>query len=219
MAGVTRTATLLLLALLAPAAGRANECEDAAHAAERSAGLPADILVAIGRIESGRRGGDGRVAPWPWSVNAAGEGHYLGSAAEAVALVRTLRARGIQSIDVGCFQVNLAFHPQSFASVEDAFDPASNARAAAAFLADLRAATTRLEDAIGRYHSADPARGVPYARQVMASWVGGAAMAAPPVSQVAALVRVFVPGGNAAPGVRSFGGRLPVVIVPVGSRL
>ena len=213
-----RTAILLLLALLAPAAGWANECEDAAHIAERAAGLPADILVAIGRVESGRRGGDGRVAPWPWSVNAAGEGHYLTSANEAVALVRTLRSRGIQSIDVGCFQVNLGFHPQSFTSLEDAFDPASNARAAAAFLVDLRGATVRLEDAVGRYHSADPARGVPYARQVMASWLGGAAMAAPPVSQVAALVRVFVPGGSMAGPVRTFGGRLPVVFVPSGSR-
>ena len=216
---MVRCATLLLLTLLAPVAGWANECEDAAHAAERGAGLPADILVAIGRVESGRRSGDGRMAPWPWSVNAAGEGHYLGSAAEAVALVRSLREHGTQSIDVGCFQVNLAFHPNAFASLEDAFDPASNARAAAAFLVDLRASAARLEDAVGRYHSADPARGVPYARQVMASWLGGAAMAAPPLSQVAALVRVFVPGGSMAGAVRRSGGRLPVLIVPSGSRL
>ena len=92
-----------------------------------------------------------------------------------------------------------------------------NARAAADFLRTLRAAAGGLEDAVGRYHSADPARGLPYVRQVMASWRGGAAMAAPPVSQVAALVRVFVPGGLAASS-RGAGPRLPVVIVPIGSR-
>lgn len=209
---------LLLSALLAlPSLSCANECEDAAHAAERAAGLPADLLVAIGRVESGRRGADGRVAPWPWSVNAAGEGHYLASAAEAVALVQALHARGIQSVDVGCFQVNLLYHADAFATLADAFDPAANARAAAAFLATLQAAAG-LEGAIGNYHSADPARGIPYMHQVMASWHGGPALLAAPLSQVAALVRVFVPGGLAAPVVRG-AGRLPLVIGPSGSRL
>ena len=134
--------------LAAPALG--NECESAASAAEQAEGVPADLLTAIGRVESGRRGSDGRVAPWPWSVNAAGQGYYLNSLAEAVTLVRSLQDRGIHSIDVGCFQVNLLFHPDAFGSLEEGFDPSANARAAAAFLHQLRGVAQGWEDAVGR---------------------------------------------------------------------
>ncbi len=94
--------------------------------------------------------------------------------------------------------MNLLYHPHAFTSLEDAFDPASNARAAAAFLHTLQASGSGWADTVGRYHSADPARGIPYASMVMASWHGGADMPAPPLSQVALLVRVYVPGGMAA---------------------
>ena len=224
---------IALLLLATPAVG--NECELAANAAEQAQGLPADLLTAIGRVESGRRGPDGRVAPWPWSVNAAGQGYYLNSLAEAVNLVRSLQDRGIRSIDVGCFQVNLMFHPAAFASLEEGFDPAANAREAAAFLRQLRGFAQGWEEAVGRYHSADPSLGLPYMRQVLASWHGGAMMAAAPISQVAALVRVIVPQAFAAaamtpaaaaplprvmrPTIGGGGLRLPVVIVPSSSRL
>ena len=228
------TRTLLLICLAAPALGiavlsaaapaTANECEDAGHAAERAAALPADLLVAVGRVESGRRTPDGHVAPWPWSVNAAGQGYYLSTRDAAVALVRSLQGRGVQSIDVGCFQVNLAFHPTAFGSLEDAFDPSSNARAAAGFLRTLQAASPEWSrsgwsQAVGRYHSADPVRGIPYTHMVMASWRGGPDMASPPLSQVALFVRVYVPGGATAGLLRNAGGHLPVVIVPSGSHL
>ncbi len=217
-----RALTLLIACLLLPLPILANECEQAGHDAEQASGLPADLLTAIGRVESGRRM-DGHVAPWPWSVNAAGQGYYLPSEAAAIALVRSLQARGIQSIDVGCFQVNLLYHAQAFTSLEDAFAPASNARAAAAFLNSLRTRASGLEEAVGNYHSADPSRSIPYAHMVMASWHGGAEMAAPPISRVAALVRVYVPGGPAAGMaaglVRGAGLRLPIVIVPSGARL
>ena len=203
--------------LLPAGAARANECEAAAAAGEQAAGLPMNLLAAVGRVESGRRGADGRVAPWPWSVNAAGEGHYLASASEAMALVQSLQARGIRSIDVGCFQVNLLYHPEAFASLADAFDPAANGLAAARFLRTLHDAAGDWDAAVGRYHSADPGLGLPYMRQVLASWRGGPAMAAPPVSQVAALVRVIVPPAYAraeAVALPRVARGLPVVIVP-----
>ncbi len=211
--------TLLLLCLAMPLPAFANECEDAASLAEHEAGLPQGLLAAIGRVESGRRGEGGHVAPWPWSVNAAGQGYYRASRDEALALVRSLQARGVQSIDVGCFQMNLFYHPLSFASLEDAFDPRSNARAAAGFLHTLQGSLASWADTVGHYHSADPARGGPYARMVMASWHGGADMPSPPLSQVAQLVRVYGPGGAETGLVRNAGSRLPVVIVPSGSRL
>ncbi len=214
-------AILLLAFYLHAGAARANECESAGAAGEQAMGLPADLLVAVGRVESGRRGADGRVAPWPWSVNAAGEGHYLASAAEAVALVQSLQARGVRSIDVGCFQVNLLFHPDAFATLAAAFDPAANALAAARFLHALHDATQDWDAAVGRYHSADPGLGIPYMRQVLASWRGGPAMPSPILSQVAALVRVIVPQAYARAEAAALPGLvrgLPVVIVP-SSRL
>ena len=42
---------------------------------------------------------------------------------QAVAAVQALQARGVRSIDVGCLQVNLMYHPIAFASLDDAFDP------------------------------------------------------------------------------------------------
>ncbi len=74
------------------------------------------------------------VRPWPWTINVAGQGFFFPTKALAVTAVRELLASGVQSIDVGCLQVNLMFHPAAFASLEQAFDPMANARYAARFL-------------------------------------------------------------------------------------
>ena len=210
-----RATIFILTCFLSPTLAWANACEDAGHAAEQAAGLPAGLLVAIGRVESGVRGRDGRLSPWPWSVNAAGRGHTLASASEAVALVKMLQAQGIKSIDVGCFQVDLGYHPAAFASLNEAFDPSVNAQAAAAFLSSLRT-NTDLERAIGRYHSGDPVRGVPYMRQVMATW-RGSGVTGPLVLQAATSIRVFVPGSTLAAWCGPHA-RLPLIIVPMRSR-
>ncbi len=148
-----------------------------------------------------------------------------------MALVRSLQAQGIRLIDVGCFQVNLFYHPEAFKSLEDAFDPAINAQAAAKFLRSLYDNSADWETAVAHYHSADPALGQPYMHQVLQSWRGGPAMPNAPLSQVAALVQVITPRALAPasavparnvlpqPVVRQFGPRLPVVIVPSAPRL
>jgi hypothetical protein len=148
----------------------AATCDVAAEAAERSHQLPAGILAAIGRVESGRADAAGHVVPWPWTIDAAGSGAYLPSVAAAVASVQTLQQRGQRNIDVGCFQVNLQQHPDAFPSLEAAFDPQTNADYAAAFLAALRQRTGSWDAAVAAYHSADPALGIPYRGQVFAQW-------------------------------------------------
>ena len=141
---MTRTRIWLLLVLLAitPLGARAQDwaaCREAVEAAEREAALPPGLLHAIARTESGRRDpATGRVEPWPWALNAAGMGMHAPSRAEAIATVAALQARGIRSIDVGCLQVNLLHHPGAFASLEEAFEPAANARYAARFLRELQ---------------------------------------------------------------------------------
>ena len=102
-----------------------TDCRSAAQAFEQSADLPPGLLLAIGQVESGRTDPiTGRTDPWPWSTNHAGEGHYFASAQEAIAWTAVQLATGNRSIDVGCFQVNLYYHPDAFASLAEAFDPA-----------------------------------------------------------------------------------------------
>ena len=171
---------LALLALLAEAAlavpgARAADagCTEAASTAEREAGVPAGLLLAIGRIESGRRDpGTGQLVPWPWALNALGEGRFHGTAADAIQDVRAIQAQGIASVDVGCFQVNLMHHAGAFATLEDAFDPLTNARYAARFLLQLRDRWGGWEGAVAAYHSATPGLGEPYRQRVMAAWAG-----------------------------------------------
>ena len=96
----------------------ANPCLAAASATEHGKALPQDLLGAIGRVESGRWDPVVHsVVPWPWTVNAQGAGRMFASAQQAVAYVTSLQARGVRSIDVGCFQVNLLYHPAGVRSL------------------------------------------------------------------------------------------------------
>ncbi len=170
---------ILLAVALWPWAAMADDpppasCAAAGHAAEQAGGLPENILLAIGKVESGRADpATGQVTPWPWTVNADGQGRYFENKADAVAFVRLALSSGVRDVDVGCFQISLQNHPDAFATLEDAFDPAQNAAYAAAFLARLKSQTGAWESAIADYHSATPGVGLPYERLVLAAWHGG----------------------------------------------
>jgi hypothetical protein len=146
-------------------------CDGAAAHAEAEWHLPAGLLSAIGIVESGRSGlGSVQPVPWPWSINADGRGSYLSSKAAAIATVHALQAAGRKAIDIGCFQVDLFYHPEVFATLEEAFDPGANAQAAARILALARFSGGSWDAAIALYHSASPIRGALYLRQVQAVW-------------------------------------------------
>jgi len=148
-------------------------CAAAGSAAERAAALPANLLVSIGMVESGRADPlTGRVAPWPWTVNVDGNGQYFDSKADAEAFVRLAESSGAGDVDVGCFQISLQNHPDAFASLDQAFDPVANASYAAGFLNQLKAQTGSWNTAIANYHSAVPDLGLPYQRRVLAAWHG-----------------------------------------------
>src|ERR1700722_10873312 len=113
-------------------------CRPAIAAAEQASAIPPQLLAAIGRVESGRRDpASGVMAPWPWTINAEGQGSFFDTKAQVIAAVQALQARGVQSIDVGCMQVNMMHHPHAFANLDQAFDPTANAAYAARFLNDL----------------------------------------------------------------------------------
>ncbi len=138
-------------------------CRRAIQQAEVGSGLPQNMLVGIARVESGRRDPiSGSFHPWPWTINAQGRGHFFETKSEAVAYARQLQGRGVRSFDVGCMQVNLVHHPDAFQDLEEAFDPAANARYAVKFLGQLKAKSGSWETASAWYHSANPEHGVPY---------------------------------------------------------
>jgi hypothetical protein len=166
---------------VAPPRDPAALCESAVAAAEVAARLPPRLLDAISVTESGRPDPvSGERRAWPWTINAEGEGTFLATRQDAVAAVRALQARGVQSIDVGCMQVNLMYHPRAFASLEEAFDPRANAAYAARFLNALFAEHKDWAQAIAAYHSETPALGDAYRVLVLARWRGPATLFAAP---------------------------------------
>jgi hypothetical protein len=177
-----------------------DPCRSAVAAAERGSGIPAHLLAAISRVESGRRDpATGTIHPWPWSVNAEGQGAFYDTKAEAVAAVRAMQANGVRSIDVGCGQINLMYHPDAFPNLELAFDPQANAAYAAKFLKALHAQTGDWTKATAMYHSATPAVGAEYQQQVQMVWpeeqrVAGRAGATPLAQAWAATIATALPG-------------------------
>ncbi|HYR66833.1 MAG TPA: transglycosylase SLT domain-containing protein, partial [Reyranella sp.] len=148
-------------------------CLQKIRSEERAHRIPGGLLAAIGFTESGRTV-TGQRTVWPWTVNAEGEGHFFDSKDAAVKFVEGKLADGVASIDVGCMQINLKQHPDAFASLDDAFDPAVNVAYGADFLKSLHGQTNGWLAAARRYHSATPEKGEPYGELVLANWTGAA---------------------------------------------
>lgn len=114
--------------------------------------IPGNLLLGIGLQEAGLYRG-GELTIWPWTANAEGEGHYFDTAKEAVDWVSAQQIDGVRSIDVGCMQVNMHWHPDAFDGVGDGFDPARNVDYAASYLNSLYEKSGDWSVAAGSYHS------------------------------------------------------------------
>ena len=163
-------------------------CSNAAAHAEQNLMLPAGLLNSIGLVETGNQ---------PWSVNVDGVGHSFSSAGDAVNFVRSVSLSGAHYVDVGCFQIDLLYHPDAFTSLESAFDPVSNAMAAGRFLLSLNQTTSSWFQAVGRFHSSIPLLAVSYARRVYAAVNGTASLARQPKGDFDTTlfgIQIVVPG-------------------------
>ncbi|MGK7866271.1 lytic transglycosylase domain-containing protein [Falsiroseomonas sp. E2-1-a20] len=212
-----RTLFLLILLILAAPAARAEPgllCRAAIQAAERAAALPPQLLMAIGRVESGRRDPDsGAFHPWPWTINAEGRGQFFPTKAAAIAGVQALQAGGMRSIDIGCMQVNLRHHPDAFANLDAAFDPLTNATYAARFLTELNATRNDWTRAAAAYHSQTPERAEPYRARVLAAWAQEQGRPHPPV----ALAGAAGLGARGGAGLSNGAERAMVIAAPAGT--
>lgn len=159
----------------AAGAGRIDDawslCPRHIRAAEQQHDLPAHLLTAISKVESGLWDAKTKAnLAWPWTVMAEGKGRYLPSKTAALAEVRKLQARGIKNIDVGCMQINLYYHPDAFKNLEQAFDPKLNTAYAASLLSRLRRDAGSWTHAIGDYHSKTIAFARVYRLKVFKAW-------------------------------------------------
>ncbi len=127
--------------------------------------VPAGILFAIALAESGRTT-DGRILPWPWTLNIRGRGEYFSSRTEADARLDQLIREG-GTPDIGLMQVNWKYHQDKLGKPAQAFDPWLNLRAGALVLRQAYEDTGDWWQAVGRYHSRTPARAQAYRKRVL----------------------------------------------------
>ena len=154
---------LVLAAGLYTCTGHAQEVPPPAYqlAAQR-AGIPSTVLYAVALQESGIRR-NGRIVPWPWSLNVAGQSRRFATRADACAgLQQAMRATPHTRIDAGLGQINLGYHKHRFTSACDLLDPYRNLAIAAEILKEQHTPGEDWLLAIGRYHR--PAGGEPAAR-------------------------------------------------------
>lgn len=166
---------MFLFGLLAlPARAAPGLCEAAARQAAAEFGVPADLMLAITLVETGRSR-DGRLRPWPWAANREGVGFWFDSRAELERFAAQSVAAGRTSIDIGCFQINWRWHAQHFTRPADLAEPLTGARHAARFLLRLHDELGSWDAASGAYHSRTPHLARAYAARVANLRPGSAA--------------------------------------------
>ncbi len=149
----------------------ALDCRRMVTEAERQYRIPAQLLAALALTESGHWDAkQGAFVAWPWTVYAQGRGRQFADQAAAVAAVRALSAKGVRNIDVGCMQVNLHYHPDAFADLDEALTPAANIDYAARLLRRLYSRHRSWTQAVAHYHSSTKTLNRPYRRKVMKLW-------------------------------------------------
>ncbi|WP_431306379.1 transglycosylase SLT domain-containing protein [Pseudomonas aeruginosa] len=159
----TRLRALVLAIGVYACAAHAQEVPPPAYqlAAQR-AGIPSLVLYAVALQESGIRR-NGRIVPWPWSLNVAGQSRRYATRSDACAgLQQVMQSTPHTRIDVGLGQINLGYHRQRYTSACDLLDPYRNLAIAADILKEQHSPGEDWLLAIGRYHR--PAGGEPAAR-------------------------------------------------------
>ena len=130
---------------------------------EKKYKLPKDILHSISLQESQKPHSKYKIGiVWPWVINVEGKGHYFKSKYEAVQFTKQLILSGKTSIDVGCMQISLKYHPDAFASLHQAFSPMNNIEYAAQLLRSHYEKHGKWHKAVGHYHSATADKALSY---------------------------------------------------------
>ena len=134
VAAVRAARAVLALCAWVPIASAQEVPPPAYQLAAQRAGIPSPVLFAVALQESGARL-HGRLIPWPWTLNVAGQAERYATRAEACAGLRRALARTPASrIDAGLGQVNLGYHAHRYEHPCDLLDPYRNLDIAADIL-------------------------------------------------------------------------------------
>ncbi len=133
--------------------------------------MPSNMLRAISVIESGKwSASSARRVAWPWTINVEGKGYQFSTKREAIMAVKKAMSEGKRSIDIGCMQINLKYHPQAFYNLQQAFEPNYNIAYGAKFLYETYKRNGNWASAISNYHNANPELGRGYLAKVYEIW-------------------------------------------------
>ena len=123
-------------------------CESEMARASMRFQIPLAVLYAVALTETGRRDG-----LKPLALNIEGASRYPNDLTEALRIVREAQRSSVTLIDVGCMQINMKFHRERFASLEEMFDPRRNVEYGASYLRTLYVREANWTRAVARYHA------------------------------------------------------------------
>jgi hypothetical protein len=185
-----------------PLIAGAMECTRYLPREEREHAIPSQLLAAISVTETGRwHKRLGMAVPWPWTINADGKGTFYDTEDEAITAATAHLTDGTGTFDIGCFQLNIRWHGEAFATFQEMFDPEQNATYAARFLMQLHAEKGNWADAVSAYHSRNPDLAQAYLNQVKSVLESPPTPSAIPVAAPVIVVNNFpllqagLPGG------------------------
>lgn len=125
-------------------------------------GMPADVFFSVTMQESGKPN-DGKLLPWPWTLNIDEKSHYFDTREQAEAalidaMTRAAREGRIGKVAVGLGQIYMPAHLSNFKSPLQALDPTINLNYAAKLLVTHYLSTVQQGSpdwwiAVGKYYS------------------------------------------------------------------
>ena len=157
--------------------------------AEQEKNIPQGLLLALATVESGRPSRrDGLKKPWPWTLNLGGESYFFEDKPQLLAFLEQKTEpepddipetpeEGLlaptplgASMDLGCMQLNLAYHGRAFDAYDQIVNPVDNIAYATQFLLVLYDRHGSWRKAIQAYHAGPAERRIRYLRRVLQTW-------------------------------------------------
>ena len=147
-----------------------KSCEKVIETIEDYTDIPKNLLLSIGKSESGRILKNNKHVIWPWTVNHAGKSLFFDTKKQMQKYVLKHVELKDYNLDVGCMQINLKWHKNNFKKISDMFAIEPNVSYAASFLLQLKNKHGSWDKAIKHYHSSDPNKNKPYLIKVNQFW-------------------------------------------------
>ena len=147
-----------------------KSCEKVIETIEDLTDIPKNLLLSIGKSESGRILKNNKHVIWPWTVNHAGKSLFFDTKKQMKKYVLKNVEKKDFNLDVGCMQINLKWHKNNFKKISDMLAIEPNVSYAASFLLQLKNKHGSWNKAIKHYHSSDPNKNKPYLIKVNQFW-------------------------------------------------